>query len=217
MLPDHHGPAKDEPGADPAALLNPRLRFLASMEYAAYEEALRVYDATPLPPDASADDRAHKAFASINLQRATRISRSYTPGEEVTAAVQALDPGHVWGILSEVWCGDSAQVVPYLARIAALGSGITFRVMLRDGNPDVMDRYLTSGKRSIPKLIAWNTEGKELFTWGPRPAGAQAVVDEALAACLPKNERLERLHLWYGRDRGKGIEAELASVLRGIR
>jgi hypothetical protein len=216
MSPDPRVPDKGAAGADPAAMLNPRLRFLSAMEYAAYEEALRVYDATPLPAGASADDTAHKAFATINLQRATRITRSYTPGAEVAAAVQALGAGHVWGVLSEVWCGDSAQVVPYLARIASGGNGITFRVMLRDENPDVMDRYLTAGKRSIPKLIAWDAEGKELFAWGPRPAGAQAVVDEALAAGLPKEERLERLHLWYGRDRGKGIETELAAVLRSI-
>jgi hypothetical protein len=217
MSPDQRVPDKSMQGTDPAAMLNPRLRFLASMEYAAYEEALKVYDATPLPVDASADDKAHKTYATINLQRATRIMRSYTPGDEVTAAAQALGAGHVWGVLSEVWCGDSAQIVPYLARIASGGNGITFRVMLRDENPDVMDRYLTGGKRSIPKLIAWDAEGNELFSWGPRPAGAQAVVDESIAAGLPKEERLERLHLWYGRDRGKGIETEVAAVLRSIR
>ena len=77
-----------------------------------------------------------------------------------------------------------------------------------------MDLYLTDGKRSIPKLIVWDAGGKELFTWGPRPAGAQAVVEEALAAKLPKDQRLEKLHLWYGRDRGRSIESELAVLLR---
>jgi hypothetical protein len=192
-------------------------RFSNAQTYHEYEEGLRVYDETPLPAEATADDRAHKSYASINLQRASRISRSYVPGEEITAAVHALPGTQLWGVLSEVWCGDSAQIIPYLARIAALRADITFRVMARDENPDIMDRYLTDGKRCIPKFIVWDADGKELYTWGPRPAGAQAVIDEALAAGVPKEERLERLHLWYGRDRGKGIEGEIAALLRGKR
>ena len=192
-------------------------RFRIAQTYQEYEEGLRVYDETPLPADASADDKAHKAYATINLQRASRIARSYTPGEEITATVHALSGGQLWGVLSEVWCGDSAQIIPYLARIAALRADITFRVMVRDENPDIMDRYLTSGKRCIPKFIVWNAGGEELCTWGPRPAGAQAVIDEALAGGVPKEQRLERLHLWYGRDRGKSIEGEIATLLRGIR
>lgn len=204
---------------DDAGVLVPDLvtRFRAAQTYAEYEEGLRVYDATPLPDDASADDRAHKSFATINLQRASRIARTYSPCEEIVATMRALPGPQTWGVLSEVWCGDSAQIIPYLARIAGLRDDVTFRVMARDENPDVMDRYRTNGTRSIPKLIVWNLRGEQLFTWGPRPAGAQAVVDEALAACLPKEERRERLHLWYGRDRGRGIEAEIAALLRGAR
>jgi hypothetical protein len=202
-----------EPGS---AIASVAQRFRDAQTYHDYEEGLRLYEATPLPADASADDRAHKSYATINLQRASRIAKSYVPGEEITAAVRALPGGQLWGVLSEVWCGDSAQIIPYLARIAALRKDITFRVMVRDENPDVMDRYLTDGKRCIPKLIVWDAEGEELITWGPRPAGAHGVVGEALAAGLPKNERLERLHLWYGRDRGKGIEGEIAALLRGI-
>ena len=217
MSPETTVPGHGGQDTNPHALLQARARFLAAADYHGYEEALKVYDATPLPPDASPDDTAHKSYATINLQRASRIGRSYVPGDEVTAAVRALPGGQVWGVLSEVWCGDSAQIIPYLARIVALRDDITFRVMPRDANLDVMDHYLTDGKRCIPKLIVWNEAGEEVFTWGPRPAGAQAAMDEAIAAGLAKAERLERLHLWYGRDRGKSIEAELATVLRRVR
>jgi hypothetical protein len=189
-------------------------RFRAGIAYAAYEEALKMYEAMSLPPDASADDRSHKAFATINHQRASRISRSYIPGEEITSLITRSSGAQLWGVLSEVWCGDSVQVLPYLARMEALRGDITLRILLRDINPDIMDRYLTDGKRSIPKLIVWDADGEEIFTWGPRPAGAQAVVEEALAAGLPKHQRLEKLHLWYGRDRGRSIESELGALLR---
>ena len=154
---------------------------------------------------------------AINLQRASRISRSYVPGEEISALITASAGAQLWGVLSEVWCGDSVQVIPYLARIASLRKDIVLRILLRDVNPDIMDLYLTEGKRSIPKLIVWNAAQEEIFTWGPRPAGAQAVVEESLAAKLPKDQRLEKLHLWYGRDRGRSIEGELAVLLRAGR
>lgn len=216
MSPERGGAERGVPSVGPPAMLNPRVRFLAALSYAAYEEALRMYEATPLPEDAPESDRVHKSTAAINLQRSSRIARSYVPGDGITRAVRALPAGLVWGVLSEVWCGDSAQILPYLARIAGLRDDILFRVMLRDMNPDVMDRYLTDGKRSIPKLIVWDTAGKERMTWGPRPAGAQATVAAAVAAGLPKAERLERLHLWYGRDRGKAIEAELEELFRTL-
>jgi len=203
-----------EDAKNPHGRVSVHERFQAGLNYDAYEEALKVYDATPLPPDASDNDRSHKAFATINLQRASRISRSYVPGEEITALVTGSSGNQLWGVLSEVWCGDSVQVIPYLSRIASLRHGIAFRILLRDENPDIMDLYLTEGKRCIPKLIVWDGDGKQLFTWGARPAGAQAVVEEALAAKLPKDQRLEKLHLWYGRDRGRSIERELAALLR---
>ena len=40
------------------------------------------------------------------------------------------------------------------------------------------------------------------------------MVDEAKTEGLEKPDMLERLHLWYGRDRGKHLDAEFAAVLR---
>ncbi len=216
MSPEGRSSLHGDPSANPHAMMDPRVRFVSAMAYAAYEEALQHYEATPLPEGASEVDRSRKSSAAINLQRSTRITRTYVPGDGITRALRAVPGGYLWGVLSEVWCGDSAQIVPYLARIAALREDITFRVMLRDMNPDVMDRYLTGGKRCIPKLIAWDASGKERFTWGPRPAEGQAIMDNGLAAGLSKAEHLEKLHLWYGRDRGKAIEAELAAVFRSM-
>ena len=81
-------------------------------------------------------------------------------------------------------------------------------------NLDIMDQYLTDGKRSIPLLVAFDAAGGELFRWGARPAAAQAVVDEANAEGLEKPAMLERLHAWYGKDRGRSLDAELVTLFR---
>ena len=57
-------------------------------------------------------------------------------------------------VLAEDWCGDASNTVPVLARLADAVPGLELRVIRRDEHPEVMDRYLTNGSRSIPIVIA---------------------------------------------------------------
>jgi hypothetical protein len=188
-------------------------RVDAGLDYATYESRMRDYAALPPRENLPAEEREHLENAAINLQRVSRISRTYQPSETMRDLMGRLERPQIWMLLSEVWCGDSAQCVPLIARIAELSPRISLRILLRDEHPDIMDAYLTDGKRSIPKLIAFAPEGNELGRWGPRPRSAQAVVDQALAEGVPKPARMERLHLWYGRNRGVELEGELAALL----
>ncbi len=119
-------------------------------------------------------------------------------------------------VLTEPWCGDSAQCLPHLGVLAQSNPKITLKMVLRDANLDLMDEFLTDGKRSIPRLVAFDQAGEQVFMWGPRPAPAQAVFDEAKAAGLAKPELLEKLHLFYGRNRGAALEEEFITLLKGL-
>jgi hypothetical protein len=162
--------------------------------------------------DAEAAERI--GYTKLNLHRSGRISRTWQPSQELKALAVCLTGPQLWMVLTEPWCGDSAQCLPCLAVLADGLPNVDLRVLQRDDNLDIMDQFLTDGKRSIPMLVAFDPDGNELFRWGPRPAAAQRVVDAALAEGLDKPERLERLHLWYGRDRGRHLDAELVEVLR---
>jgi hypothetical protein len=197
--------------AVPAFLFDGRLD--AGLDFAAYESRMREYAALPFRVNMPVEEREHLENAGINLQRVSRISRTYKPSEAMRDLMGRLERPQIWMLLSEVWCGDSAQCVPIIVRIAELSPRVSLRILLRDEHPDIMDAYLTNGKRCIPKLIAFAPEGNELGRWGPRSASAQAVVDQALAEGLPKPARMERLHLWYGRNRGVELEGELAALL----
>lgn len=151
-------------------------------------------------------------FSQLNLHRTRRIERTWKPSGELLALVERLPAPQTWLVLTETWCGDSAQCLPMIVRLAEMASGVTLRLLLRDDNLDVMDRYLTEGKQAIPKLVGFDHEGGELFRWGARPAEAQAVMADALAEGLEKPERLERLHLFYGRDRGRALDAEFVTL-----
>jgi len=112
-------------------------------------------------------------------------------------------------VLAEDWCGDASSTIPVLARLASEVPGLELRIILRDQNPAVMDRYLTRGARSIPIVIALDADFKELGHWGPRPRLLQAWVAEN-RPLMPKEQLFPQVRQWYARDRG---ETTLREVL----
>jgi hypothetical protein len=152
-------------------------------------------------------------YLPLNLQRAVRIEATYTPSNKVQTAAQAIKGPQLWMVLTEPWCGDSAQNLPYIAKIAACNASIDLRILLRDRNPDIMDAYLTNGTRSIPKLVAFDWQGRELFQWGPRPQPAVELFHQLKESGAPQEEVMHKLHLWYGRNRGRVLEDEFIALL----
>src|SRR5215217_2298139 len=57
-------------------------------------------------------------------------------------------------VISEGWCGDAAQILPILNKMAlASDKKIDLRIVLRDENDELMSQYLTNGGKAIPKVI----------------------------------------------------------------
>lgn len=185
----------------------------AGLTYSAYLERLAeaAREADSVTGDVVAIERA--AATKLNLKRSERIAKIYGVSAPLAEALAAIDAPQLWMVLTEPWCGDSAQCLPYIAKMAALSPKIDLRILLRDQNLAIMDRYLTNGGRAIPKLVAYSADGEELFQWGPRPAEAAEIHHAGKAAGIEKTQLLEKLHLWYGRDRGKTIDAEFVKIL----
>jgi hypothetical protein len=152
-------------------------------------------------------------FKTLNLRRSNRISRTYQPGEELKKLLISIPEPLLWMVITENWCGDSAQSLPYIAAMASLNPLIELKILLRDSNPDIMDQYLTNGTRSIPILVVYNQDGNELFRWGPRPQSAVNLIRQWKAAGLEKPEWTEKLHLWYARNKGAEIEKEFIGLI----
>lgn len=153
------------------------------------------------------------AEANADLWRAVS-ARAVVP-EEILARVAAL-PGR-WHllVLSEDWCGDAVNSVPYVARLAELAPNLDMRVLGRDANPDVMDEHLTNGSRSIPVVIVLDEELVEQGWWGPRPAALQAwVLGPGMA--LEKDDRYREVRRWYARDRGRTTLEEIVTLLERV-
>lgn len=133
--------------------------------------------------------------------------------DDVVADARAL--GDDWHLvaLSEDWCGDAANTLPVVARLAE-AAGWDLRVLSRDANPDLMEGHLTGGKsRSIPVVIVYDEHFREVGWWGPRPEELQGwVVSEGLGLSSP--DRYKVVRRWYAKDRGRTTLDELLDVFR---
>lgn len=163
----------------------------------------------------NADEKHLFDYTKLNYQRMLRIDKTYKVPFEIENLIKKIDSYQLWMVLTEDWCGDSAQNLPYFNKYAALNINIDLRILERDKNLEIMDEYLTNGKsRSIPKIVAFNKNGEELFIWGPRPKEAEDLLNKLKAEGLQKDEYVEKLHLWYGRNRGKALESEFIEILK---
>lgn len=104
--------------------------------------------------------------ALLNLQRSRRIHKTGQIPESLVEKVKQLVHPQIWLVITEDWCGDSAQTLPFLARLAGLNGRIRLRIVARDENPELMALYLTDGKQAIPKWIILDEELNELAVWG---------------------------------------------------
>lgn len=159
-------------------------------------------------------DRVQFENRKINFQRTSRLNKIFIPADETKDIFSQIEVRQRWFVITESWCGDSAQNLPILAKLASLSEKIDFKIVLRNSNLDLMDLYLTDGKRSIPKLIVFDGNDNELFRWGPRPVEAQNLFTKLKNEGVEKSEINRQLQLWYGRDKGKEVEKEITDSVK---
>ncbi|NIR47329.1 thioredoxin family protein [candidate division KSB1 bacterium] len=182
-----------------------------------YDEYLQLMQRTVENPDIESLDEQQKnrlEYTKLNLQRSQRIQRTYSVSDELCNLLEAIKVKQLWMVLTEPWCGDSAQCLPYIVKFSECNPLIDLKILLRDKNLDIMEHYLTDGKRGIPKLISFDEAGDELLQWGPRPQEAMELFRSEKDAGRSKPEIIEKLHLWYGRNRGKAIEQEFVELMK---
>lgn len=159
------------------------------------------------------------AYTHLNLHRMKRIYEKTTLIPELATAVRQLKKMQNWFVLTESWCGDAAQLVPILAKIAE-GSNekIKFYTLLRDENPEIMNAFLTKGGRAIPKLIITDEQLNVLADWGPRPAILQEMYWKMKKEQPQQHwkEQAEVLHTWYAQDKTRTTQAEILQILLQI-
>lgn len=190
----------------------------AGMDYAAYRALV---DQVVAAGATTGPEQSEKRIIAtkLNQARMRRLDKTVQLSAALVDALHRTIP-QTWIVISEAWCGDAAQNLPALATMANEAPHITMRILLRDEHLDLMDRYLTGGSRSIPKLIAVDALGQELFTWGPRPEEPHRMVlaNKALpmAEQMPYEQLTETVHRWYNADHTAALQQEILEKLAAL-
>lgn len=194
-----------------------KLNFCTINEYKTYNkysEAFLTLVHSIKPEQLDEQKKQKYDLLKLNLQRTQRLDKTFEPSEETKNIFSKVVNPQQWVVITETWCGDSAQIVPVIAKLSQLNNKIDLKILLRDSNLDYMDLYLTNGGRAIPKLIAYDENGEELFQWGPRPNEAKELFNRLKNDGVEKSDINKELHLWYGRNRGKEIEKEIFELIK---
>jgi hypothetical protein len=153
-------------------------------------------------------------YATLNERRMKKWDKIGKIIPELMDKLMSIDQKMTWLVVTEGWCGDAAQNFPFLNKMAELNPNIDLRFVLRDENLPLIDAFLTNGGRSIPKLIALDSELSVLGTWGPRPEPVQkAFLENKVSQERTGKEFTEYLHLWYAKDKGITLQGEILAIL----
>lgn len=154
-------------------------------------------------------------YAKLNMSRMNRLDKTVSLAQTTLDVLGQIQDKQYWILLTEGWCGDAAQSVPVIAKMAASNTNIGLRILLRDEHLDLMDQYLQNGKsRSIPKLIALNTAGEEIFHWGPRPAELEAIYTDLKTTTSDFEVIKTELHKWYNSDKTLSVQREICDAIQ---
>jgi thiol-disulfide isomerase/thioredoxin len=153
-------------------------------------------------------------YTVLNDRRMQRFDKTVKLDDDTVTKIKSIDKKIAMLVLTESWCGDAAPTMPVMNKIAELNENIDFKVILRDENLKLMNRFLTDAALSIPKLIFLDDENRPFGSWGPRPEPAAQMVrahKKEHGRLLP--EIREELQRWYNQDKGRTTLEELMGFL----
>jgi hypothetical protein len=182
------------------------------MTFQSYQECFKKITSQSLTI-APYDSEEYREYVKMNEVRQNRWLKNGIIETECIDVILSISQPQEWIIISEPWCGDAAQLIPFIIKLASYNSLIKVSIQLRDSDSEI-EKYLTNGSKSIPILIV-RTKDQELFHWGSRPKGAQIIVDELKNNQSDFNHIKEELQKWYNKDAGKAIQKELVELLLG--
>lgn len=153
-------------------------------------------------------------YSLLNDKRIKRLDKTIKILDDTKQFLKTIKSPQTWLVLTEGWCGDAAQNLPVIHKMAEVNSNINLQLVLRDENLELMDLFLTNGGRSIPKLIALDEELNILYTWGPRPQTAtNMVLDYKTNHGYLDAQFKQDLQVWYNKDKGESIQNDFKELI----
>ncbi len=156
-------------------------------------------------------------YTKLNFSRSKRLDKTAEIPEESIEAFKNISEKQTWLVISEPWCGDAAQTLPFLNKIGQLSKNIHLKIVLRDENPELMDKFLTNGSRSIPIVIMLDANFNVVQTFGPRSKAATKLVTDYKSQHRKIDASLkEKLQVWYNFDKGVSIVNDILETIEAL-
>lgn len=160
------------------------------------------------------EDLTH--YSTLNETRMNRLDKTVQITEQISQKLKSLKGDYIWLVISEGWCGDAAQLLPVVNKMALESGKIELKIVLRDENDDLMKLFLTNNSKSIPIVIVVDkVTGELLGHWGPRPKGAIELIQNYKKEFGVVDETAKtNLQLWYLHDKGVSTQEELVNLMQ---
>ncbi len=153
-------------------------------------------------------------YTKLNRSRSKRLDKTIVLSEEQKKYFNTINENQIWLVITESWCGDAAQSIPFFNKIVENSEKIELKIVLRDENPELMDAFLTNGSRSIPKLILLDKNLQVINHWGPRSKAATKVVNDYIQEHGQIDEQLKtELQVWYNKNKGEAILQDIQELM----
>jgi len=159
-------------------------------------------------------------FTKLNVHRMNRIDKTVRIDETTGAFFSSLNNTYKMLLIGDAWCGDCAQILPVLEKIAESSNGkIEMFIISRDTFPNLIEAFQSNGANAVPKVLIFDeTKSNVLSTWGPRPKPGQAIMLnwKANMDTITWEDFEKDLHLWYTKDKGNAILSEISELLKEL-
>ena len=160
------------------------------------------------------DNPEYVEYVKMNNSRMKRWLKKASLTDETAKILDMVQCRQKWILIAEPWCGDAANIAPIIDLMAEYSGKIDFEIELRDGDSHLIDSYLTNSGKSIPKLIARDEKGQDVFVWGPRPAECQSMIERNKECDLTAIEKKMAIQVWYNENEGVAIQQEIRELLQ---
>lgn len=154
-------------------------------------------------------------LAAANARRSTweeNFARGVVTDSALIARARAAGN---WRILAvaEDWCGDSANTIPYLARLVEQVPELELRIVNSTVGKWVMDRYQTSdGRAATPTVVVLDGDGAVQGCLVERPMALKQWITEHKPKLSDEDFRNQRIE-WYRDDVGVSTVGEFVAIL----
>jgi thiol-disulfide isomerase/thioredoxin len=157
-------------------------------------------------------------YSQLNDVRMNRLEKTIKISEQTIQQLQSLKKEYIWLVISEGWCGDAAQILPVIYKMAEFSAKIELKIVFRDEDEDLMKMFLTNGGKAIPKLLVIDIKTLEVLGhFGPRPQGAkQLMLDYKEKFGIVDKTAKAELQLWYLHDKGITTQNEIMEVMQEL-